>query len=101
MMIVITVIRLSRAADGSYGSLGIGPILYVLFGDSAPDGYLACDGAEYNKADYIALSAHLATLSTASQYAGSTSDNSRCVCGHAVGTSEPTLTVYDIVSEPS
>lgn len=61
--------------QGEAGTRGV-PVGTVInfFGDSAPDGYLACDGAEYNKADYTALSAHLATLSTASQYAGSTSD---------------------------
>ncbi len=61
--------------QGEAGTRGV-PVGAVInfFGDSAPDGYLACDGAEYNKADYIALSAHLATLSTASQYVGSTSD---------------------------
>lgn len=61
--------------QGEAGTRGV-PVGTVInfFGDSSPDGYLACDGAEYNKADYTALSAHLAALSTASQYAGSTSD---------------------------
>lgn len=45
----------------------VGTIL-AYFGDSAPDGYLACDGSAHNKTDYPTLAAHLATLSTASQY---------------------------------
>ena len=38
------------------------------FGDTAPDGYLSCDGTIYDKALYLELSTHLLSLSSASQY---------------------------------
>lgn len=58
------------ATDGS----PIGTVI-MYFGDTAPVGYLVMDGTEYAKADYPYLAAHLATLSTASQYEGSDADH--------------------------
>lgn len=43
------------------------------FGDSAPDGYLACDGTEYLIATYPALADHLLNMTTGSQYEGTDS----------------------------
>lgn len=58
------------ATDGS----PIGTVI-MYFGDTAPVGYLVMDGTEYAKAAYPYLAAHLATLSTASQYEGSDADH--------------------------
>lgn len=38
------------------------------FGESAPTGYLVCDGTAYNKVDYPVLSAHLLSLTDHSAY---------------------------------
>lgn len=45
------------------------------FGDTAPEGYLSCDGTEYLKSDYPLLASHLASLTTANLYVGSDSDH--------------------------
>lgn len=45
------------------------------FGDTAPEGYLSCDGTEYLKSDYPLLATHLASLTTANLYVGSDSDH--------------------------
>lgn len=38
------------------------------FGESAPTGYLVCDGTAYNKTDYAVLAAHLLSLTDHSAY---------------------------------
>ena len=38
------------------------------FGESAPDGYLACDGTAYNIADYPTLAAHLLSFTDPTPY---------------------------------
>jgi microcystin-dependent protein len=45
------------------------------FGDTAPDGYLSCDGTQYLKSDYPLLASHLASLTTANLYVGSDNDH--------------------------
>lgn len=45
------------------------------FGDTAPEGYLSCDGTQYLKSDYPLLANHLASLTTASLYVGSDEDH--------------------------
>ena len=44
------------------------------FGESAPAGYLICDGTAYNKADYPTLSAHLLALTDTTPYVVSGDD---------------------------
>ncbi len=59
------------------GGTPVGTIIQF-FGYTAPNGYLACDGTEYLKADYPALATLLADLDThysTTQYVGSDSDH--------------------------
>lgn len=49
------------------GGMPTGTILNF-FGESAPFGFLVCDGTTYNKADYPALSTHLLALTSHSAY---------------------------------
>ena len=49
------------------GTNPVGTIL-TFFGDTAPDGYLTCDGTEYNKSDYPELSGHLLSLTNNTAY---------------------------------
>ena len=58
--------------NGTIGASDGNPVGTIInfFGDSAPTGYLACDGSTYNREDYPALVTHLLSLSTASTFAG-------------------------------
>ena len=59
-------------ANDSVLNYGMGPnptgTIIHFFGESAPEGYLACDGTTYNKVDYPALSTHLLALTNHSAY---------------------------------
>lgn len=61
------------AASGGNDDSGTIPIgtLHHFLGTAAPDGYLACDGAEYNIADYPALANFFeAQFGSANQFGG-------------------------------
>lgn len=53
--------------DGPSGCIKLGKV-EAFFSESAPAGYLICDGTVYNKSDYPLLAAHLLSLTTHSQY---------------------------------
>jgi len=44
----------------NFNSVPVGTIIHYL-GNTAPDGYLLCDGSTYNIADYLALATHFET----------------------------------------
>ena len=57
----------SRLAVNFCGSNPVGTVI-SFFGDTAPDGYLSCDGSVYDKELYPFLADHLLSLTSASQY---------------------------------
>ena len=62
--------------DNGIGTDGnpVGTIIHF-FGETAPSGYLICNGAEYADADYPILAAQLKGLTTNTPFVGSDSDH--------------------------